>query len=40
MPMPMMKVNADVFTEIANPVLRIQVVGGIIMWYFDGSLLL
>lgn len=38
MPMPMMKINADVFAEIANSVLYVQMVGGIIVRYFNWSL--
>lgn len=39
MPMPVMEVDANVFAEITNPVLRVQVVGRIIVRYFDWSLL-
>lgn len=38
MPMPVMKVNADVLPEVANSVLHVQVVGSVVVGYFNGSL--
>lgn len=39
MPMPMVEVDTDVLAEIADSVLEVQIVGGIIVWYFDRGLI-
>jgi len=39
MPMPMVKVDTNVLPEIADSVLEVQIVGRIIMWYFDWGLI-
>lgn len=38
MPMPVVKIHADVFAEIAHPVLDVQIVGGVVERDFDRSL--
>lgn len=39
MPMPMVKVDTDVLAEVADSVLEVQIVGRIIMWYFNWGLI-
>jgi len=38
MPMPMVEIDTDVLAEIADSVLEVQIVGGIIVWYFNWGL--
>jgi len=39
MPVPMVKVYTDVFAKVADSVLRVQIARGIIVRYFDRSLI-
>lgn len=39
MPVPVVQINADVLAEIADPVLRVEIVGRVIARYFDRNLL-
>lgn len=37
-PVPMVEIDTDVFAEITDPVLGVQIVGGVIVRYFDWRL--
>lgn len=37
-PVPVMEVDADVFAEVADSVLHVQMVGSVIVGYFNGRL--
>lgn len=40
MPVPMVQIYTDVFTKVADFVFRVQIVRGVIVWYFDRRLII